>query len=281
MSIKGRVLAAVAVLSTVGVGPAGVLGVATAAHAATPSCGPTCVDIFGEEFGHHHSPNFLLDVYQARTSIGQQIILYRASTNDPAEDFRPEFQGTVLDFYRAGLVSAAFAQHYGCVPARQAGLGDFSHCVYCAWALKTAAPVHHCYGIGKAINDPAFEIEYAPDGVDTGLCAGVARTATQAEGVTLQECGASSATVWAIGLPDQPFESPGLAYVPLISGSDMNFSDPFVLTYPFAGFPLDKPHPQLQVDYLSGYETGFPPTVYLPSVDNVQLWGADRPAPQA
>ena len=278
MSIKGRVLAAVAVLATVGVGPAGVPGAAATAHAATPSCGHACVDILSPEFGHHHSPNFLLDVYHARTSIGQPIILYRASTNDPAEDFRPEFQGTVLDFYRAGRVSAAFAQHYGCVPARQAGLGDFSHCVYCAWALKTAARDYHCYGIGKAINDPAFEIEYAPDGVDTGLCAGVARAATQAEGVTLQECGASSATVWAIDLHDQSFESLVREYVPLINGSDANFLNPFVLTYPFAGYPLDKPHPQLQVDYLSGYETGFPPIVYFPSVDPVQLWGADRPA---
>jgi hypothetical protein len=43
-------------------------------------------------------------------------------------------------------------------PAQQVGTGDFSR----------------CDGTGKSVNDPAFEIEYTPDGVDTGLCAGVA-----------------------------------------------------------------------------------------------------------
>ena len=261
MSVKSRALATVAALATAcGVGPAWMLGTAATANAATPSCGPACVEIFSEEFGHHQSPNFLMDVFEAQASVGQPIILFRAGNNDPAEDFRPEFQGTVLDFYEVGLVSAAFALHYGCVPTQKTGIGDFSR----------------CFGTGKSVNDPAFEIQYTPDGVDTGLCVGVARTATQAEGVTLQECGASARTVWAIDLYNQPFESLILGYVPLINGSDTNFSDPFVLTYPFAGFPLDKPSPQLQVDSLSGYTTGFPPIVNIPSVDDVQLWGADR-----
>jgi hypothetical protein len=280
MSVKTRVLAAVAALAAVGgIGTAGVLGTAATAHAATPSCGPTCIDILGPEFGHHHSPGFLLDVFQAYARLGQPIILFRASSGDPAEDFRAEFQGTVLDFYRAGLVSAAFAQHYGCVSTQKAGTGDFSQCYGCVPTLKTASPVYHCYGTDKSLNDPAFEIEYAPDGVDSGLCVGVASAATQAEGVTLQECGASSRTVWAIDLYDQPFESLIREYVPLINGSDTIFSAPFALTYPFAGYPTDKPHPQLQVDNLSGYTTGFPPILDISSVDDVQLWGADRLAP--
>ena len=86
------------------------------ANAATPSCGSTCVDIFSQEFGHHNVPNFILDVYQQHIRIGQPIILYRSSNNDSAEDFRLEFQGTVADFYLAGMVSAALALHYGCVP---------------------------------------------------------------------------------------------------------------------------------------------------------------------
>ena len=61
-------------------------------------------------------PNFLLDVYQQHIRIGQPVILFRSSNNDPAEDFRLEFQGTVADFFDAGLVSAALALHYGCVP---------------------------------------------------------------------------------------------------------------------------------------------------------------------
>lgn len=228
---------------------------------ATPWCGPTCVaDIFSKEFGRHHSPNFLLDVFQAHARIGQPIILYRASTDDPAEDFRPVFQGTVLDFYRAGRVSAPFALNYGCVPTQRTGIGDFSD----------------CFGTDKSFNDPAFELEYTPHGVDSGLCVGVASTAVGEEGVTLQECGASSKTVWAIDLYNQPFESVVLEYVPLINGSDTNFSRPFVLTYPQSGYPTDRPRQQLQVDNLSGFTSGFPPVVNIPSIHDNQLWGADR-----
>ena len=36
-------------------------------------------------------------------------------------------------------------------------------------------------------------------------------------------------------------------FFPLINGSDTNFSQPFVLTYPAAGFPTDTPRPQLTV----------------------------------
>jgi hypothetical protein len=246
MSIKSKVLATAATLALVGgVGTAGVLGTAATANAATPSCGRTCVDIFSQEFGHHSVPNFILDVYQQHIRIGQPIILYRSSNNDPAEDFRLEFQGTVADFYLAGMVSAALALHYGCVPG-----------------VSPGGPT--CFGTNRSFNDPAFEIEYTPDGVDSGLCVGVASTAVQEEGVTLQECGASSKTVWAVDIYDQPIES-----------FFTNFSQPFVLTYPQSGYPTDKPRPQLQVDNLSGYTTGFPPVINYPSIDDNQLWGAD------
>jgi len=259
MSIKSKVLATAATLALVGgVGTAGVLGTAAAANAATPSCGGTCVDIFSQEFGHHHSPNFILDVQGGRIHVGQPIILYRGSNNDPAEDFRLEFQGTVADFYAAGLVSAALALHYGCVPG------------------VSPAGVHDCFGFThRSFNDPAFEIEYTPNGADSGLCVGLAKTAYQQEGVTLQVCGSSSSTVWAVDIYDQPIQSFFLHYYPLINGSDTNFSQPFVLTYPQSGYPTDKPRPQLQVDNLSGFTTGFPPIVNYPSIDDNQMWGAD------
>ena len=130
-------------------------------------------------------------------------------------------------------------------------------------------------GSTKTFNDPAFEIEYTPDGVDSGLCVGVASTAVQEEDVTLQECGASSKTVWAVDVFDQPIESFFLHYYPLINGSDTNFSQPYVLTYPQSGYPTDKPRPLLQVDNLSGYTTGFPPILNYPSIDDNQMWGAD------
>src|ERR1700751_5313491 len=175
MSIRSKVLATAATLTMVGgAGMAGVLGTAAAANAATPSCGGTCVNIFSQEFGHHSNPNFILDVQGGRIHIGQNIILYRGSNNDSAEDFRLEAQGTVADFYLAGMVSAALALHYGCVPNVSPG-------------GPTSFGFTH-----RSFNDPAFEIEYTPNGQDSGLCVGVANTAVAGEHVTLQECGASS-----------------------------------------------------------------------------------------
>ncbi len=257
MSIKSKVLATGATLAMIGgVGTAGVLGTAAAANAATPSCGGTCVNIFSQEFGHHSNPNFILDVQGGRIHIGQNIILYRGSNNDSAEDFRLEAQGTVADFYLAGMVSAALALHYGCVPN-----------------VSPGGPT--CFGTHLSFNDPAFEIEYTPNGQDSGLCVGVANTAVAHEHVTLQECGASSKTVWAVDIYDQPIESFFLHYYPLINGSDTNFSQPYVLTYPQSGYPTDKPRPVLQVNNLSGFTTGFPPILNYPSINDNQMWGAD------
>ena len=81
----------------------------------------------------------------------------------------------------------------------------------------------------KGVDDPAFETEYAPYGVDSGLSVGVASTAVQNEGVSLQPCGVSSRTVWILDLNDSP-STFNHDYVPLINGSDTNFSHPFVLT---------------------------------------------------
>jgi hypothetical protein len=123
-----------------------------------------------------------------------------------------------------------------------------------------------------AIDDPAFEQEYAPYGVDSGLCVGVAATATQNEGVSLQPCGVSSKTVWILDINDSP-QTLNSDYVPLINGSDTNFSHPFVLTYPKNGFPTDRPRPQVFVQNLTGFSHGFGSPIG--SVQDNQLWGAD------
>ena len=151
------------------------------------------------------------------------------------------FQGTVADFFAAGLVSAAVNLHFG------GGAKGFP-------------------------NLNAFEIEYAPFGVDSGLCVGVAATATQGEGVTLQPCGVSAKTVWIIDTNDSPITFFS-GYVPLINGSDTNFSHPFVLTYPHNGYPTDIPRPQLRVANLTGFSNGIGAVVG--TVIDTQLWGAD------
>jgi hypothetical protein len=144
------------------------------------------------------------------------------------------YQGTVANFYKSGLVSAQVNLHYGCNSSATTGACTDSYFP----------------------DDPAFEIEYAPYGVDSGLCLGVPSTASQGEGVTLQPCGVSSKTVWILDTYDSwsSFGSDG--YYQLINGSDTNFSQPFVLTYPANAYPTDMPRPQLTVTTLTGFTHG-------------------------
>jgi hypothetical protein len=157
MSIKSRIAAAAAALAL-----AGGAGIASAggASAATPSCGHSCVNVFSLVFGTHHRPNFVVDVFKQAQRAGQPIILFRTSNNDPAEDFTYSAQGTVHDFFLAGLVSASLNLHYASLQA--------------------------------------YELEYSPFGADTGLCVGVGSTAANGTLVTLQPCGVSAKTVWVI-----------------------------------------------------------------------------------
>jgi hypothetical protein len=246
MSFKTKLLAGAATLALVG--GVGTMGALTAS-AATPSAGPNAIDLFSREFGTHATPNYVMDVLRQGAKVGQPIILFRTSNSDPAEDFVPSIQGTTSDFYAAGLVSAAVALHYGCIAG-----SNFPNC------------------IAGATDDPAIELEYSPFGVDSGLCVGVAATATQGEGISLQPCGVSAKTVWIIDTNDSPATLRG-GYVPLINGSDTNFSHPFVLQYPANGIPTDKPRPQLFVNNLTGFSNGI--GTPIGSVDDDQLWGAD------
>ena len=237
MSFKSKVLAGAASLALVG-------GVAMAAGptatAGTPSCGPSCINIFSRQFGTHRSPNFVMDVLRQGMKVGQPIILFRTSNADPAQDFTVAFQGLTSDFFAAGLVSSALNLHYG-------------------------------NGSVAAIDQPALEIEYAPFGVDSGLCVGLATTAISGEGVTLQPCGVSAKTVWI----DDQTDSPATfvrGYDPLINGSTTNFSHPHVMTYPANGYPTDRPRPQIQVRNLTGFSNGFGPIIG--TVIDTQLWGA-------
>ena len=251
MSFKSKMLTGAATMALVG-------GVAVAgglsATAATPSAGRNAIDVFSRTFGTHRTPAFVLDVLRQGAKVGQPIILFRTSNTDPAEDFVPSVQGTTADFYAAGLVSASVALHYGCIAG-----SNFPNCAGGTKAFPNT-------------DDPAWEVEYAPFGVDSGLCVGVAATATAKEGVTLQPCGVSAKTVWIFDSNDSPATLRNL-YVPLINGSDTNFSHPFVLTYPGNGIPTDKPRPQLFVNNLTGFSQGR--GLQIGSVDDTQLWGAD------
>ncbi len=208
--------------------------------------------IFSRQFGTRSSPNFAVDVLGQGENAGQPIILFHTASSDSAQNWTVSSQGPTAQFYRSGLVGTAVAMHYGCIPG---------------------VNFPNCYGqTAVAVNDPAFEIQYAPNGVDSGLCMGVASTAVQDEGVTLQPCGLSARTVWIA----DDFGSPSAlsnGYIPLINGSDTNFSQPFVLTYPASGYPTDMPRPQLMVDQITGLSQGSPPGPELGTVEDNQLWG--------
>lgn len=247
LSVKKLTAAASAAALILG---AGISVAATGtANAVTPSCGHDCVALFSHNFGTFPNPNFVLDVYKQGQKVGQPIILFRTSNTDPAEDFTVSAQGTVNDFFNAGLVSAAVNLHYGCV----------------------VTSTHSCTQPDGTVfrNLEAWELEYAPFGADTGLCTGVASTAVSGEGVTLQPCGVSAKTVWIVDTLDSPFSFS----VPLISASDTNFSHPFVATYPASSFPTDKPRPQLFTSNLTGESNGAGPV--LGTVDDNQMWAID------
>ena len=226
----------------------------TAVAPPTVPSNPAGEPVFSRLFGTHSSPNFTLDVFRQAEKAGQPIILFRTTKSDSAQHWFVSAHGTTANFYAAGRVGAAVAQHYGCIP-------------------RVNFP--NCYGqTAVAVNDPAFELEYAPNKVDSGLCMGVASIAVPGEGVTLQPCGVSARTVWIADIFGSPTTLSN-GYVPLINGSDTNFSQPFVLTYPQSGFPTDVPRPQLLVSKITGLSQGSPPEPKLGTVKGNQLWGAD------
>ncbi len=368
MGLKSKAFAAVAALALIG--GTGAIGTsAWTANAATPSCGPHCVDPFNYQFGTHHTPNYVLDVFRQGEKTGQPVILFRASNNDPAEDFTATEQGQVSDFFAAGMVSAAVDLHYGgqcaqtgvttpvlaapAAPTVVAGAGGsvaigtyYVKVTYVnasgqtvaspltsatttitnqtitisppaaegnatGWyayiATSSSGPYHRQQATPTAIGSNlvltttpnttgiappasntatlppvtgctsyypdlyAWEIQYAPYGVDSGLCVGVASTAVSGEKVTLQPCGVSSKTVWITDTVNAA--GWGSKYVPVINGSDSNFSQPFVLDYPHNSVPTDTPRPQLYVDNLTGFSTGS--ILNHTGIIDTQEWGAD------
>jgi hypothetical protein len=227
MSIKSKVFAAASALTLVGgVGAVGTLS----ASAATPSCGHTCIDVFNREFSSHTNPSFVLDVYKQGERVGQPVILFRQSNGDPAEDFTISYQGQVSDFLTAGLVGTSVALHYG---------GG------CELLVPGATPPCQFF----YPDDFAFEVEYAPYGVNSGLCVGVPTTASAGTDVSLQPCGVTAKTVWIQDV-DNATGFVG-SYAPYINGSDTNFSHPYVLDYPHNAYPTDMPRPQLITNQLA------------------------------
>ena len=224
MSIGRRALAAVATLTIVGEVSAAAPG---AASAATPECAAVavCISVFSSELGTYDQPNFVEAVLGGGgANIGQPVGLKRASRFDPSEDILPDApvrDATVADFYAVGMVSAEANRHYGSLAAVQQN--------------------------------------YAPFGIATDLCVGLASVA-QNEGLTLQPCSVPGTTVWVVG-PANPS-----GYFPIINAATTDFRRPFAMHLPrnevASGRPLQMQARRLQ--FLTGEKT----------LRARQLWGA-------
>jgi hypothetical protein len=190
MSITSKVLAGTAVLTAaLGISATGTLS----AHAATPQCGATCIEIFSPRFGSLGNPNFIESIRRGVGREGVGTILGQASSSDPAGDLMAMAPGggLVSDFFAAGMVSAAVNDQFG--------------------------------------TDHAVQLEYTPLGVHTGLCSGVRRTAFAPETLSLVPCSNPGTTVWIIDSMVAPASLQG--YFAIINGSTTDVTRPFAMTY--------------------------------------------------
>ena len=208
MSITSKVLAAAATLTVAGgLSTVGTLPVA----AATPQCGPHCIQIFSAKFGTNANPGFVETVFQGVGTAGQPTDPGAPQQLRPGggpHRYVPASGPFVSDFFAAGLVSAAVNQHYS--------------------------------------SEIAVQIEFAPFGEPTGLCAGLAATAFQNEGLTLQPCTTPGTTVWIVDTADSRATAPDR--FPLVSGSTTDFTHPFAMI--IHGNPAHKRFPQIKVQRL-------------------------------
>jgi hypothetical protein len=152
LSIRSKVLAAVALMIVAGVSAAAT----GAASAATPQCAKACISVFSSELGTYDQPNFVEAVLDGGgANVGQPVGLKPANKFDPSQDIQP-VAGPVSLFYEMGLVSAEANRRYGSLTAVQQKYAPFGF-----------------------PHDPA-------------LCVGLATVAYQNEGLTLQPCDAAT-----------------------------------------------------------------------------------------
>jgi hypothetical protein len=196
------------------------------ASAATSACGPTCLSVFSPELGTYAHPNFVEHVFGGVASVGQPTGLNQASGSDPSEDFINPVSGDVADYYAMGMVSAEVNSHYGTLKASQ--------------------------------------LEYAPLGILSGLCVGVAADPFENQALSLQPCTVPGRTVWIIGTALSPATA-GAHLFPIVSGATSDFARPFAMSYP-RNIDTTEALPPIRLRHLQfeGDESTLPET---------QLWG--------
>jgi hypothetical protein len=141
--LKNKALAGLAALTLVG---GGAVLAGSTANAATIRCGNDCETLASQKFGATN----VMAVGSSSSGVLAPF-WYRES-----EDFLADYQGTVKDFAKAGIISQSIANTYG--------------------------------------KDQVFQYVYAPAGnASSGQCLGTTAGSTA---VTLQKCGQTASTVW-------------------------------------------------------------------------------------
>jgi hypothetical protein len=107
--------------------------------------------------------------------------------------------------------------------------------------------------------DLAYQYVYAPDGVLSGFCMGLADSASTGEGVTLEPCGVDANTIWISMFEDEN----DVGYFPWINATDTVVDTPYVLTALKPRLWLRGADIYLEVDPLS---------VVDGTVDPDQMW---------
>jgi hypothetical protein len=145
-----------------------------------------CGSACAEPYSHQYGNTAIAAVDAGGVQPGLGVGLSAAGTYS-IEDFEINNFGPVSDFYQDGLVGPVVGQ---------------------TWPT-----------------DETYQYNYAPDGVLSGLCLGLADTASTGEGVTLQPCGVDANTVW-IALSADEIDG----YQPMINATDTIVDTPYVLT---------------------------------------------------
>ena len=194
----------------------------------TVACGSLCVSLFSAQLGSQQTLNaFIKGDTGTGGKVGKKVNLHIAGNFRPNGDFEPSVSGFVFQY--CGFLANDF----------------FSPTSY----VCTHYPFFD-----------VFELNWAPFGNESALCAGVQTAAVAGENVTLQNCGVSAKTVWVLDRnnatlgtdcrvattpPVGPGNDPSVNYCPWINGGDTKFSQPLVLTLDTG---TQKPTNQLKLE---------------------------------
>ena len=159
MSGMRKAVAGLAGLVLAGGACLGGIAAAPVAGAASAACGHSCSSLYNQKFGTAD-----VSAVSGGTAAPGQAVILAAAAPSTTEDWEVGFDGTVNDFFNAGLINATLDAHYG--------------------------------------SDETFEFQYKPGGISSGLCLGIASGPAQGTKVTLEPCGATVNTLWILDAAD-------------------------------------------------------------------------------